>query len=133
SSRRRHTRSKRDWSSDVCSSDLKRNLKAIDPAKYLVVGTSHSLIFSQKRSLFRAPFLSGYFRPEFIFSSAILIIRLTISPPTDPFSRAVVSSPGDTFNSVAISCFNLSTALSALGTNKSFLSLFAIVDHSSGI
>src|SRR5699024_11452937 len=26
SSRRRHTRSKRDWSSDVCSSDLKRDL-----------------------------------------------------------------------------------------------------------
>src|SRR5699024_11273714 len=26
SSRRRHTRSKRDWSSDVCSSDLKLNL-----------------------------------------------------------------------------------------------------------
>src|SRR5699024_12232892 len=26
SSRRRHTRSKRDWSSDVCSSDLKPNL-----------------------------------------------------------------------------------------------------------
>src|SRR5699024_6612243 len=27
-SRRRHTRSKRDWSSDVCSSDLKTNVKA---------------------------------------------------------------------------------------------------------
>src|SRR5699024_12214106 len=27
SSRRRHTRSKRDWSSDVCSSDLIRNIK----------------------------------------------------------------------------------------------------------
>src|SRR5699024_11293082 len=27
SSRRRHTRSKRDWSSDVCSSDLKKWLK----------------------------------------------------------------------------------------------------------
>src|SRR5207249_7799956 len=30
SSRRRHTRSKRDWSSDVCSSDLSRT----DPEKY---------------------------------------------------------------------------------------------------
>src|SRR5699024_2669137 len=27
SSRRRHTRSKRDWSSDVCSSDLKKEIK----------------------------------------------------------------------------------------------------------
>src|SRR5699024_3146223 len=30
SSRRRHTRSKRDWSSDVCSSDLDRELKEIE-------------------------------------------------------------------------------------------------------
>src|SRR5207249_8023602 len=30
SSRRRHTRSKRDWSSDVCSSDLK-HIKAFQP------------------------------------------------------------------------------------------------------
>src|SRR5699024_11907017 len=29
SSRRRHTRSKRDWSSDVCSSDLKGNCSRI--------------------------------------------------------------------------------------------------------
>src|SRR5437868_13171482 len=32
SSRRRHTRSKRDWSSDVCSSDLCRSLFDADPA-----------------------------------------------------------------------------------------------------
>src|SRR5207249_7973913 len=31
SSRRRHTRSKRDWSSDVCSSDLIRNGKVSGP------------------------------------------------------------------------------------------------------
>src|SRR5699024_11764449 len=30
SSRRRHTRSKRDWSSDVCSSDLMVGLGAVD-------------------------------------------------------------------------------------------------------
>src|SRR5438067_13734154 len=30
SSRRRHTRSKRDWSSDVCSSDLDAILRALD-------------------------------------------------------------------------------------------------------
>src|SRR5699024_11977692 len=29
SSRRRHTRSKRDWSSDVCSSDLKTSLSSM--------------------------------------------------------------------------------------------------------
>src|SRR5579885_2067871 len=30
SSRRRHTRSKRDWSSDVCSSDLEESARATD-------------------------------------------------------------------------------------------------------
>src|SRR6266704_4714753 len=33
SSRRRHTRSKRDWSSDVCSSDLRQVLDAIAVAE----------------------------------------------------------------------------------------------------
>src|SRR5699024_12107699 len=34
SSRRRHTRSKRDWSSDVCSSDLKKmDIEVLDTAK----------------------------------------------------------------------------------------------------
>src|SRR5699024_12150632 len=44
SSRRRHTRSKRDWSSDVCSSDLEdvnqalhRALKEVVPGDILVV------------------------------------------------------------------------------------------------
>src|SRR5699024_11870975 len=41
SSRRRHTRSKRDWSSDVCSSDLIRQLKKINQTPDVVAG--HSL------------------------------------------------------------------------------------------
>src|SRR5438067_70865 len=35
SSRRRHTRSKRDWSSDVCSSDLPRQAQDESKATYL--------------------------------------------------------------------------------------------------
>src|SRR5699024_11340503 len=38
SSRRRHTRSKRDWSSDVCSSDLKKGLKDEKIDVLIVVG-----------------------------------------------------------------------------------------------
>src|SRR5690606_40092670 len=34
SSRRRHTRFSRDWSSDVCSSDLKWDLPVIDPISF---------------------------------------------------------------------------------------------------
>src|SRR5437868_13953964 len=39
SSRRRHTRSKRDWSSDVCSSDLKDGIA--DPAHLTIGGYSY--------------------------------------------------------------------------------------------
>src|SRR5207247_4959701 len=47
SSRRRHTRSTRDWSSDVCSSDLVRRLVealAADPDLILFVDELHNLI-----------------------------------------------------------------------------------------
>src|SRR5699024_1280279 len=37
SSRRRHTRSKRDWSSDVCSSDLPNPVRAAPLDSYLVL------------------------------------------------------------------------------------------------
>src|SRR5699024_2143115 len=74
----------------------------------------------------------GYFRRLAILSSAIWIICLTISPPTFPLSRAVVSAPSSPLNSFAISVFNWSTAFSDLGTKKSFrfLSAGGIVDHS---
>src|SRR3989440_6617789 len=36
SSRRRHTRSDRDWSSDVCSSDLKLSLRASDTSELVL-------------------------------------------------------------------------------------------------
>src|SRR5699024_12188109 len=48
SSRRRHTRSKRDWSSDVCSSDLKVQL--IKPKSYkknMVILCHNSLIMKR--------------------------------------------------------------------------------------
>src|SRR5699024_11666178 len=37
SSRRRHTRSKRDWSSDVCSSDLRKDARASPKNVYVYV------------------------------------------------------------------------------------------------
>src|SRR5699024_12115545 len=44
--RRRHTRSKRDWSSDVCSSDLEEiNQKLIIPALSKFKSDSKTLIF----------------------------------------------------------------------------------------
>src|SRR6266513_6530516 len=45
SSRRRHTRSKRDWSSDVCSSDLRR---VVSPAVSLTTKNHPILLFSRR-------------------------------------------------------------------------------------
>src|SRR5690625_1179853 len=74
----------------------------------------------------------SYFFRLAILSSAIWIIRLTISPPTFPLSRAVVSAPSLTSNSLAISVFIWSTALSTPGTNNSLRLLFSpISDHFS--
>src|SRR5206468_5887653 len=43
SSRRRHTRSDRDWSSDVCSSDLSTSLEALSEAGWVGVGHTELL------------------------------------------------------------------------------------------
>src|SRR5699024_11503252 len=43
SSRRRHTRSKRDWSSDVCSSDLRRR-GAMEHLDDVIGDTAHDVI-----------------------------------------------------------------------------------------
>src|SRR5699024_11644790 len=59
SSRRRHTRSKRDWSSDVCSSDLKCIVQ--------VAQTKEQLPHHMKRSLPIANQLSGLERDAIIY------------------------------------------------------------------
>src|SRR5699024_11830429 len=50
SSRRRHTRSKRDWSSDVCSSDLDRE---IVESELLFDGTSYQMDFVDLEEKFK--------------------------------------------------------------------------------
>src|SRR5699024_12140683 len=50
SSRRRHTRSKRDWSSDVCSSDLMRD------AQYIYDNAERSLSWAQSTQQSRGLF-----------------------------------------------------------------------------
>src|SRR5699024_11538923 len=46
SSRRRHTRSKRDWSSDVCSSDLEKAYMISKSGEVLSVRVSTSLLYN---------------------------------------------------------------------------------------
>src|SRR5699024_12817063 len=55
SSRRRHTRSKRDWSSDVCSSDLLifAILLPLSSARLLLLFLQHILVFSTGLLLLR--------------------------------------------------------------------------------
>src|SRR5690606_39821325 len=48
SSRRRHTRFSRDWSSDVCSSDLNTNVQQVIPLNFIVnkmFGITQTFIF----------------------------------------------------------------------------------------
>src|SRR5690349_22935217 len=52
SSRRRHTRSLRDWSSDVCSSDLAEALDAWRPDLLLVVGDRFEQLAAAQAGLF---------------------------------------------------------------------------------
>src|SRR5699024_6113829 len=49
SSRRRHTRSKRDWSSDVCSSDLHRRTSIVDDTTRAVSQPRNSLRLTRTR------------------------------------------------------------------------------------
>src|SRR5947209_5776883 len=53
SSRRRHTRYWRDWSSDVCSSDLRRLMNSFD-------GDGHDIAFSTQSSIYRARGIPSY-------------------------------------------------------------------------
>src|SRR5699024_5906691 len=74
SSRRRHTRSKRDWSSDVCSSDLKEN-ELIMTYRVIAEKTNTSLqtVSETMKALQESNLLSkirnGYYRvnPDVIF------------------------------------------------------------------
>src|SRR5699024_11693127 len=64
SSRRRHTRSKRDWSSDVCSSDLRTSGKLSEKRRNSVRGIRKRILFERRdrppeRSLFPVPSGSG--------------------------------------------------------------------------
>src|SRR5699024_11246527 len=57
SSRRRHTRSKRDWSSDVCSSDLRKVIYRVDKIFRVAILSGSSL--QQCFFLLRLAILSG--------------------------------------------------------------------------
>src|SRR5438105_14931501 len=52
SSRRRHTRSTRDWSSDVCSSDLARLTRPLNRLLAQRVGELPEIIVQQQRKIF---------------------------------------------------------------------------------
>src|SRR5690606_40184242 len=68
SSRRRHTRFSRDWSSDVCSSDLGAYNVSDKSAKHtLSVGTTLGLIYkklNQQELVWDAQYDDGYFNTD---------------------------------------------------------------------
>src|SRR5699024_1800652 len=103
SSRRRHTRSKRDWSSDVCSSDLGM---LIGGAAGLVVGTGLYVtrgggILAQPVLFWAANLLVNTFRPIpfIIFMAAIqpvarLVVGTGIGNPAAIFAISLAATFG---------------------------------------
>src|SRR2546429_3459209 len=55
SSRRRHTRCSRDWSSDVCSSDLYKLQRDVDPAVAVAVSPSNGGRFKYAYTVLNGP------------------------------------------------------------------------------
>src|SRR5699024_11460992 len=55
SSRRRHTRSKRDWSSDVCSSDLITYSESLTKSPRSDIGNASSFSYVSPSKLIRCP------------------------------------------------------------------------------
>src|SRR5699024_11583505 len=81
-SRRRHTRSKRDWSSDVCSSDLKyefthstfanywrrghRNLPAVLVSNQMAISTTEMLVADLEQADFKNCIIYGSNQQELV-------------------------------------------------------------------
>src|SRR3989440_1710131 len=84
SSRRRHTRSDRDWSSDVCSSDLTQQaklLRVIETGEFERVGSSRTLhanvrIISATNSNLHDEVAAGRFRQDLLFRLNTIEIAL---------------------------------------------------------
>src|SRR5690606_40607786 len=74
SSRRRHTRFSRDWSSDVCSSDLERPARSDPPRP--AAGCVDQTLCAGQRSVERRP------------------LSAAAAAPTPPFSRPAASGTG---------------------------------------
>src|SRR5206468_6595178 len=107
SSRRRHTRSDRDWSSDVCSSDLETLCKRNDPQQgYPDFGGHHSLPSLRCRKILRinpmmpsgapttnstsiTPSTSTFTSDEMVTVSNCCVVLSRIAPTIGPDQCAV--------------------------------------------
>src|SRR5699024_12189623 len=84
SSRRRHTRSKRDWSSDVCSSDLVTAMRTKHPRIKNILFASSALldgenILSQKLMvILLGPHLSGLGQCCLIYPHCVELLYLAV-------------------------------------------------------
>src|SRR5699024_12049215 len=90
SSRRRHTRSKRDWSSDVCSSDL-----------LFFLATNKGRVFTKKQ-IYTQVWDDEYAFDDSNIMSFISKLRKKIEPdPEQPFYIQTVRGVGYRFNKEA--------------------------------
>src|SRR5699024_12028459 len=89
SSRRRHTRSKRDWSSDVCSSDLSGPGEGSPAAPFADVPADHpdaeAIRWAHETGVQSAPSAAGYLPQAAVTRGdvAVALHRLAGAPPVD--------------------------------------------------
>src|SRR5207249_1538810 len=136
SSRRRHTRSKRDWSSDVCSSDLRRDLGGT-----ALPGTSRESRGTRSPSrdpLLRLPVL-GPLRQQRIWVAAWLVGFVALSASLISITRTIVDSLTSSevpfmrayFERAGLSVYDSFVGVIWLSTATLLLSVYAIIQVAS--
>src|SRR5690606_40884027 len=81
--RRRHTRFSRDWSSDVCSSDLEKCFAAIQEQSGKIDGLAHCIAFAKTEELagdFSETSREGYLLAQNISSYSLTVISKYAKP-----------------------------------------------------
>src|SRR5699024_11547350 len=87
SSRRRHTRSKRDWSSDVCSSDLGKTEIYLQAIEQVIQQGKEAIVLVPEISL--TPMMVERFKGRFGSEVAVLHSALSIGEKYDEWRKVL--------------------------------------------
>src|SRR6266704_3991983 len=113
SSRRRHTRSKRDWSSDVCSSDLTRALALPDERLFYQVET---LVFGEaiERAMHPERIILGCANPSAALPAALGEFLSAFACPIVPMRYEIAELAKIAINFFLVSSISVAHTLAEL-------------------